>query len=97
VIEIPPITRELGKYWEQPQRSEILLDENHAVMSRATFQKLAEYSTTVPTGVYEGKMWRRREPSRGWLLAWYGPHPTLGICSINLRQIVMTDDGGNPC
>lgn len=57
---IPPITDLLGRYWEQPSISEILFDElnDYVIMSQSTFDKLANYSCSQPSGVYEGKMWR---------------------------------------
>jgi hypothetical protein len=75
-----------GKYWIQPLREHILTDDKHAVMS--TFADLPEYSSTKPSGVYPGKMWRRHdgihdmnrraayirgEITLPWLLCWYGP------------------------
>lgn len=39
--------------------SEILTDEEFAVMTRETFQKLPEYSCSLPTGTAIGKRWRR--------------------------------------
>lgn len=58
--EIPPITHPLGRYWNQPKREEMLVDEIYAMMSKQTFDQLAEYSATIPTGVYAGKMWKRQ-------------------------------------
>lgn len=55
---IPPITDPLGKHWQQPHRRFIELDDTHALMSEQTFKGLKEYSTSIPTGRYEGKMWK---------------------------------------
>lgn len=55
---IPPITDPLGKHWQQPHRRFIELDNTHALMSEQTFKGLKEYSTSIPTGRYEGKMWK---------------------------------------
>lgn len=98
---IPLITDPLGKHWKQPDRSEIELDDTHALMSFATFEKLAEYSGTRPTGVYPGKMWRRHDGvfdgdfrARGgkptWLLCWYG-NSAPGYCSNHHRVIILLD------
>lgn len=57
---VPPIKNELGKYWEQPPREQIVIDEKFAVMHSGTFEKLCDYSGSNPTGVYEGKMWKER-------------------------------------
>ncbi len=99
---IPPITDPMGKNWEQPDRSRILIDSTHALMSLGDFNRLCEYSATNPSGVYVGKMWKRhdgifdREFLRcggkpRWLLCWYGPDPMPGYCSNNYREILLID------
>lgn len=55
---IPPITDPLDRHWQQPDASEILLDDRYAVMTRASFDKLQEYSSTNPSALYNGKMWK---------------------------------------
>ena len=97
---IPPITDPHGKYWRQPAVSSILIDDTHALMSRLDFMKLAEYSSTIPTGVYDGKMWKRHDGIHNgkikpeeckWLLCWYGPSPHPESCSINSREILIVE------
>lgn len=99
---IPPITDPMGKSWSQPNRREILIDDMHAVMSLRAFKTLHEYSGTFPTGVYEGKMWKRHNGifdreflRRGgkpeWCLCWYGKSDKPGHVSNNLRVILLTD------
>lgn len=34
---IPPITDPMGRYWDQPSRDEIIVDDTHAVMTVKTF------------------------------------------------------------
>jgi hypothetical protein len=75
---IPPMTHPMGRNWQQPDRSCIVIDGKHALMDQTAFDKLLEYNTSVPSGVYEGKMWRSQrwvwEPNdpvainRGWAL-----------------------------
>lgn len=60
-IIIPPITDPLGSSWNQPPLSAIQFRDGNAWMTLATFKELKEYSTTNPTGAYEGKMWRRHD------------------------------------
>lgn len=55
---VPAMTDPLGKHFRQPRREAILIGQDTAFMSRATFDKLSEYSTTNPSGVYPGKMWK---------------------------------------
>src|SRR5262245_65416000 len=61
--------------WPQPAREEILIDETHAVMEGATLDRLSEYSASIPSGVYPGKMWARRVVRRldaaDWAVGWY--------------------------
>lgn len=38
------------------------VEKDGAYMSTAEFERLPEYSCTIPTGVTIGKRWRRREP-----------------------------------
>lgn len=101
---IPAITHPKGRYWTQPSREAILVDDVHALMTEAVFERLPEYSATVPTGVYEGKMWRRHDGlyanierrqrnlpdgPQEWLLCWYGPSDQPDHCSINYRKILL--------
>lgn len=99
---IPLITSPLGRSWKQPSRSEIQIDATHALMTRATFDKLAEYSATNPTGAYEGKMWKRHDGAfdwafraRGgkptWMLCWYGVCDKPNCVSNNYRVILLSD------
>lgn len=98
--EIPPITEPLGRYWKQPSPEAILVDDTHALMDRPTFDLLEEYSTSMPSGVYEGKMWSRHDGlydekflagggQPEWLLVWYGPSEDPDKCSINKRIILL--------
>lgn len=67
---IPPMTDPLGKFWGQPERSEIVVDGTHAMMTERTCARLNRYDHSLPSGVYAGKMWRRMN----WL-CWYAPQP----------------------
>ena len=95
---IPFITHPLGKHWDQPDPERILLDDKHALMDERTFNALPEYSSTIPTGVYEGKMWKRhdgvldprcRPEQHKWMLGWFGPSTVPDNCSINFREILI--------
>ena len=95
---IPPITDPLGRHWHQPATASILIDDKHAVMANSTFEALSEYSGTMPSGVYPGKMWRRHDglfddrcppADRRWLLCWFGGHADATKCSINSRLILV--------
>lgn len=69
-LEIPEITDPRGKHWEQPNRSEILIDELYAAMTLKAFNELNDYSMSTPTGVYPGKMWKTKHKDK-WYLRWF--------------------------
>lgn len=87
---IPPITDPLGRHWSQPDRAEISVSSTFAKMTRATFSKLPCYDSTLPTGVYDGKMWARRLATKT-LLCWYGPADNPKQATINARKIIFAD------
>ncbi len=96
---IPPMTDPMGAYWSQPDPSRILVDDTHAVMDAETFSALAEYSGSLPSGVYFGKMWKRHDgifdkqckPEQClWLLCWFGKvDGKPNLCSNNFREILV--------
>lgn len=103
---IPLITDPLGRSWQQPARHLIEIDATHALMDQATFDGLAEYSASNPSGVYPGKMWKRHDGAfdydflrKGgkpvWMLCWYGESKIgPGYCSNNYRTILLPTTGG---
>lgn len=99
---IPSITDPLGSSWDQPSLAFILLSDTHAMMDQRTFEDLPEYSASYPSGVYEGKMWKRHNGvhdrafiARGgkpeWMLCWYGPSNKPDSCSVNYRKILLPE------
>lgn len=89
---IPQITDPMGKYWSQPDRSDIIIDEKYAMMSLADFQKLHEYTCTLPTGTYVGKMWKAKvttESEQFFLLAWYDRFVNPNQIAIECRRIIV--------
>lgn len=98
--QIPLMTDPLGRYWKQPSPESILIDDCHAIMDQAAFDALGEYSSSMPSGVYDGKMWKRSDGVYDvdflagggipeWLLMWYGPSEVPDKCSINSRKILL--------
>jgi hypothetical protein len=55
---IPEMTDSLGKGWSQPEASEIVIDEEYAIMKQVTFDKLLNYELSEPSALYAGKMWK---------------------------------------
>lgn len=89
---IPPITDPMGKYWEQPPVENILIDDSHAVMNRCCFDKLIEYSSSIPSGVYLGKMWKAITEDGRKFLRWFGVVENRNdICSRNQREILIVE------
>ncbi len=97
---IPPITDPMGRNWEQPDTAAILLDDTHALMDVPTFNALHEYSASFPSGVYEGKMWKRHDGifdrdfiagggKPEWLLVWFGKSDKPEWVSNNFRKIIL--------
>jgi hypothetical protein len=90
--EIPLMTDPLGRYWDQPPRDAIALDDTHALMTERAFEQLPEYSRTTPSGVYPGKMWRHCTKDGDWYLCWFGiVDGNPKVCSNNARRILRVD------
>lgn len=89
---IPPMTHPLGRHWEQPSKNQIDIDGVHATMSKKSFDLLREYSSTLPSGVYEGKMWKCCNKN-AWLLCWYdvANDGDPNKCSIKTRKILIQE------
>jgi len=83
---IPNCVHPLSRAWTQPNNTEIEIDEHHAIMEKEAFDKLLEYSASIPTGVYAGKMWKAHIGSK-WFLRWY-ENMDDNKCSINTRLIL---------
>jgi len=56
---IPIIESTLGKDWNRPSLDKILVDDYCAVMEKETFDALLNYSFSLPSSLYSGKMWRQ--------------------------------------
>lgn len=70
----------------------MLLDDKDAVMTRAEFESLDEYSASIPTGTPFGKIWRRHNEVRyggdgSWQLGEYAPHANPKLVRIIWRLI----------
>jgi hypothetical protein len=100
---IPPMTHELSRHWDQPPREDVVVTDEFAFMTKKSWEKLAEYNSTNPSGAYEGKMWRAHETVHTgyqyktfWdrpFLCWYGVSPHKDRVSINWRPAVFVDQG----
>ena len=85
------MTNPLGASWRQPDHSRWLFDDTHVVIPEKDVRQLESYDLTMPSGVYEGKMWQRLEAEHvggRHLLVWYGSHSEPGRCGIYFREIL---------
>ncbi len=98
-MPIPPITDPMGRHWRQPDLTKLDVMGTYALLSRAEFEGLLEYSGTRPSGIYPGKCWRRQEyhhngltliPTGRWFLEWFGLVPGNDkVCSNNHLEIII--------
>ena len=87
---IPVMLDPLGRHWDQPDPENILIDDTHALMSQSSFDQLANYSASQPSGVYDGKMWKSYFPLEDcWFLKWFGPCDSPNCCATNIREILI--------
>ena len=83
--EIPAMVHPLGKHRNQPRKDLIELCGGFAIMELLDFHKLLEYSLSIPSGVYAGKMWKSFL-DKEWLLFWYDEDS-----EVNVRLIIILD------
>ena len=87
------MTNPMGKHWTQPDPLKIQIDDTHALMDLKSFHQLLEYSHTTPTGVYAGKMWKRRVRGKvgdEWLLCWFeNSRIEKDFCLLKSRRILV--------
>lgn len=98
---IPEITDPMGQHWPQPKRENVLVYPDFAYVSSVGFESLSNYSGSIPTGTYDGKMWRRqinehdcardKKAKPEWLLCWYGPCEEEGKIAIFRRPLRIFD------
>lgn len=86
--KIPKITDKRGMSWNQPYRRYIEIDEEYALMTKQTFEGLREYSLTIPSGKYEGKMWKANRGGT-WYLYWYDHDDNPEMIKIERREILL--------
>lgn len=85
---IPIMTDPLSVHWRQPHDiRQMPMDDTHVLLSSAQVKQLAEYSTSYPTGTYDGKCWKAQK-GKSWYLCWYGPHADPKKIGIEYRIIL---------
>ncbi len=90
--------REEAMWREKRAAMSMLLDDTDAVMSSAEFNQLGEYSCTLPTGTYVGKLWKCQRPyyvrpgdEVTWWLGEYWDDGTPDRIAIRWRRIHLVD------
>ena len=89
---IPVITHPWGASWQQPEISDIEIDDTHALMGVYAFNQLVEYSHSIPSGVYIGKMWKGRYDTGEWYLAWFSEGDEAKTYLNNNYRIILVVD-----
>lgn len=62
-------------------------DDKTVIALEADVERLAEYSTSFPTGVSLGKVWKRRSRD-GWLFAMYVPGRVPNSVDVWFRELL---------
>ena len=93
---IPHMTDPLGRHWRQPSDIHLaLMDDTHVLLTSRQIADLPEYSSSYPSGTYNGKCWKR-EGENFWYLCWYQPHPTRGKIGIGYRIVLEIESDKAP-
>lgn len=88
------------EYLTATAKSKIIVDEKTALMTKVDFDALLNYSTTLPTGTFIGKRWKRNLPKQDetkwifsdkWLMGEFAPNPDGENVDILWREIVVVD------
>lgn len=100
---IPDITDEMGNSWNQPSRFSLIfhmvpewpgrpaMKPKAVYMSKASCNILSEYSSSTPSGVYPGKMWKGFWDDT-WYLVWYtAVEGEPGFCKVHMCPILLLE------
>ncbi len=89
---VPPIVHPLGNGWDQPDPHKFLWDKDEVAMSRSDFNRLHTYSCTLPTGVYEGKMWKSVIEGKYFLCFFMDDPNDNRYCIVGKREILIIEE-----
>jgi hypothetical protein len=71
----------------------IIVDEHTAVVTEEAFNKMLEYSCSMPTGQGIGKRWKRKadyyDESKGWFMLEYVEVPEPGMVGVKWRELLV--------
>jgi hypothetical protein len=70
---------------------DLLVDDKTALATPSQFDRLMEYSTSLPTGQYSGKRWKARCRDGSWMLGEFTVTPTTpaGFIDIIWRELLV--------
>ena len=60
---------------DYPTGDVIVKDATHALMAQRTFDRLGEYSSSIPSGKIPGKHWKCLCSDGVWVVRWYEQDP----------------------
>lgn len=83
--------RESLEWMEKRAAMSMLLDDKDAVIVRRDFERLHEYSSTLPSGTTIGKIWRLHARDDSWWLGEYCESRVAGMVDIKWRRIHVVD------
>jgi hypothetical protein len=90
---IPAMTDPRGRHWDQPKDIRTApMNDTHVLLTREQMAGLAEYSQSIPSGVYVGKCWKARRVIGGvheWYMKWYSAASDPRYCLTEIRKIVI--------
>lgn len=72
------------------KRTEYLTDDKTAILTLDQFIDLPEYSMSIPTGVFIGKVWKRKERGK-WYFGCFEEHENPDLVSTVFRQLIVVD------
>ena len=83
-----------------PKRGICIVDDETAIMDRVYFEEMAEYSCSMPTGVFLGKRWKRDDTAynhlRGkppepphWVMGEYVKSDDLKMAATKWREVIV--------
>lgn len=85
------MTDPLSRHWYQPSHESMAFDDTHVLMTPLAFDFLHNYSSTIPTGVYHGKMWKALPEGGEWELRWYGISKDPDKCTCRALKILVAN------
>ncbi len=68
----------------------------YVALTQEAFDKLPNYSCSLPTATTIGKQWKRQNGKGPWVMGEYAENPEPGMVTILWREIVIREAGIGP-